>query len=90
MKMLKNKSLLMKWIEMEKGVQIEELLRTLYIDEEKSIREIAKELGVHYNTVNSWLKKIEIEIRLPHQKLLEVVQIKRKLEGEKKDEIKSI
>ena len=90
MKRFENKTLLMKWIEMQKGVQLEELLRKLYIDDELSIRDIAKKLGVHYNTINSWLKKLEIEIRLPHQKLLEVVEIKRKLEKGEQNEKKSI
>lgn len=84
MKYLEKKTLLMKWIEEKEGVSLEELLRKLYIDDEKSIREVANEIGVHFNTVSSWLKKMEIETRLPHQKLLEVVQIKRKLEKEEK------
>lgn len=87
MKKISKKTLLMKWTELNEGVEIEELLRRLYIDEEMSIRDIADRLNIHYNTINKWLKKIEIEIRLPHQKLLEVVQIKRKLE-EKQNEDK--
>lgn len=83
MKQIKNKTLLMKWVEVQKGVKLEELLHDLYIEKELSIREIAEKLGVHYHTVNSWLKLMEIEARLPHEKLLELVEIKRKLKESK-------
>ena len=81
MKLIKKKTLLMKWIEKNEGVTIEELLHELYIEKEMSIRDISKRLNVHYHTINSWLKEMEIEMRLPHQKLLEMVEIKKKLEG---------
>ena len=83
MKQIGNKTLLMKWVEIQKGVKLEELLHDLYIEKELSIREIAEKLGVHYHTVNSWLKLMEIEARLPHEKLLELVEIKRKLKESK-------
>ena len=83
MKQIENKTLLMKWVEIQKGVKLEELLHDLYIEKELSIREIAEKLGVHYHTVNSWLKLMEIEARLPHEKLLELVEIKRKLKASK-------
>lgn len=81
MRDIENKTLLMKFIEMKEGVPIEELLFNLYIEQELSMHDIAKKLDIHYHTVNSWLKQAEINVRLPHQKLLEVVEIKRKLEG---------
>lgn len=80
MKSLNKKTLLMKWIEKEEGRSIEDLLHELYIEEEMSIREIGEKLKIHYHTVNSWLKEMEIETRLPHQKLLDMIEIKRKLE----------
>ena len=83
MKEIEKKTLLMKWVEIEKGVKLEKLLHDLYIEKELSIREIAEKLGVHYHTVNSWLKLMEIEARLPHEKLLELVEIKRKLKESK-------
>lgn len=83
MKEIEKKTLLMKWVEIEKSVKLEELLHDLYIEKELSIREIAEKLGVHYHTVNSWLKLMEIEARLPHEKLLELVEIKRKLKESK-------
>lgn len=83
MKEIEKKTLLMNWVEMEKGVKLEELLHDLYIEKKLSIREIAEKLGVHYHTVNSWLKLMEIEARLPHEKLLELVEIKRKLKESK-------
>ena len=76
----------MKWVEVQKGIKLEELLHDLYIEKELSIREIAEKLGVHYHTVNSWLKLMEIEARLPHEKLLELVEIKRKLKNTEKKE----
>ena len=86
MKEIEKKTLLMKWVEIEKGVKLEELLHDLYIEKELSIREIAEKLGVHYHTVNSWLKLMEIEARLPHEKLLELVEIKRKLKNTEEKE----
>ena len=86
MKEIEKKTLLMKWVEIEKGVKLEELLHDLYIEKKLSIREIAEKLGVHYHTVNSWLKLMEIEARLPHEKLLELVEIKRKLKNTEEKE----
>lgn len=79
MKELQDKTLLMKWIEFERGKKLEDILHELYIEKRLSIREVAEKLGVHYHTVNSWLKQMEIEMRLPHDKLMDLVEIKRKL-----------
>ena len=79
MKKIKNKTLSMKYIELTKGKCIEELLHELYIENNKSIREIADELNIHYHTVNNWLKQAGILVRLPHEKLLELVEIKSRL-----------
>ena len=84
MKLINKKTVLMKWVEYQEGISIEELLHNLYIEEEMSIRDISKKIKVHYHTVNSWLKEMEIEARLPHQKLLDMIEIKRKLEVKKK------
>ena len=69
----------MKYIEAINGVSIEELLHKLYIEEGKSIREIADKLNVHYHTINNWLKQAGIVVRLPHEKLLELIEVKSKL-----------
>ena len=79
MKELQDKTLLMKWIEFEKGKKLEDILHELYIEKRLSIREVAEKLGVHYHTVNSWLKQMEIEMRLPHDKLMDLVEVKRRL-----------
>lgn len=79
MKELQDKTLLMKWIEFERGKKLEDILHELYIEKRLSIREVAEKLGVHYHTVNSWLKQMEIEMRLPHDKLMDLVEIKKKL-----------
>ena len=79
MKEISNKTVSMKYIEAINGVSIEELLHKLYIEEGKSIREIADKLNVHYHTVNNWLKQAGIVVRLPHEKLLELIEVKSKL-----------
>ena len=79
MKEIENKNIYMRYIEMEKGVPIEELLHTLYIEEQRSIREIAEILDIHYHTVNKWLKLAKINVRLPHQRLLDLIEIKNML-----------
>lgn len=83
MKELQDKTLLMKWIEFEKGKKLEDILHELYVEKRLSIREVAEKLGVHYHTVNSWLKQMEIEMRLPHDKLMDLVEIKRRLKENK-------
>ena len=79
MKQIINKTKAMKYIELTSGEGLETLLHRMYIEENKNIREIAKELDVHYNTVNKWLKLVGIQMRLPHEKMLELIEIKRKL-----------
>ena len=69
----------MKYIEQVHGVQIEELLHKLYIEDNLSIRDISQKLGIHYHTINSWLKLAKINMRLPHEKLLEIIEIKERL-----------
>ena len=86
MRELEDKTILMKYIELKYGKDLEEILREKYIDQEIPIRMIAEELGVHYHTVNSWLDKVGIKARLPHQKLMELVEIKRKLKETGKNE----
>lgn len=61
------------------GEELEPLLHRLYVEENKSIREIADIIDVHYHTVNKWLKLIRIDMRLPQEKMLEIIEIKRRL-----------
>lgn len=86
MKNIKRKTTLMKYIELREDSSIEELLYNMYIKEKMSIREIAEKLDIHYHTVNSWLDEIGIKKRLPHEMLLEVMSIRRKLERGNKNE----
>jgi transposase len=58
----------MKTIQQNKGVEIEELLRRLFVDENKQIHEIARELDISYPIVINWLnlsgvrhRKIDME-----------------------------
>jgi transposase-like protein len=55
-KEIKEKTNKMKLIELERGVKLEEVLRQLYVDEHKSIENIAKNLNISYVTVIKWLK----------------------------------
>lgn len=50
-------------IEMERGEPIEQLLRRLYIDEDKTVIEIAQELGIAFTTVARWLRQFGIPRR---------------------------
>ena len=86
MKNIEHKTTLMKYIELREDSSIEELLYNMYIKEKMSIREIAEKLDIHYHTVNSWLDEIGIKKRLPHEMLLEVMSIRRKLERGNKNE----
>lgn len=76
---IENKTTAMKLIELTRGEELEKLLHNMYVKEQLSIREIASNLNVHYHTVNSWLKQIGIQMRLPQEKMLEIVEIRRKL-----------
>jgi transposase-like protein len=40
-----------------------EILPRLYLEQSKSIREVAKELDVHPDTVHYWMKKYGIKTR---------------------------
>ena len=79
MKKIDKKTTSMKYIELTFKEEIETLLHKLYIEEGKNVRQVALTLGVHYNTVNSWLKLAGIQLRLPHEQLLHLVEIKRRL-----------
>lgn len=79
MKKIKKKTTLMKYIEMKEGAPIEELLYEFYIEKEMTIKQIATSLEISINTVNTWLRMAEIDVRLPHHKLLELVEIRKKL-----------
>lgn len=50
-------------LEKQYGKEIEELLREMYVDEGKTIRQIADELIISDKTVWTWLKEIGIQTR---------------------------
>lgn len=54
-KRILTKNDLMKRIENQHKEEIEEILRRLFVDENKSMHVIAKELGISYVTVTRWL-----------------------------------
>jgi transposase-like protein len=45
------------------GIGIEELLRSLYVDQNMSITDIGKELGCTYVTIFKWLQRAGIRSR---------------------------
>lgn len=55
MKTIRNKTERMKLIENKHGVMLEEILRKLYVDENKSIMDIAKFLNTSHVTTLKWL-----------------------------------
>lgn len=60
MKRINKKSERILQVEEKFGVNIEELLRKLYVDEGKTSRVIAQEIGVAYMTVQKWLPRAGI------------------------------
>ena len=53
----------MKLVEARSGEPIEVLLRRLYVDEDKTLEQISKELGVPLTTVGRWVRKFGIPRR---------------------------
>lgn len=68
MKRIPNKTTHMKAIETKLGGGIEETLRRLFVDENKSLYEIAQILGVSYVTVVKWLALAGVYSRRLHIK----------------------
>lgn len=62
---------------------IREILRELYIEQDMSYREMAKELNVNYTTVRNWVKEEELhKIRSSWDKNLSPEEKRRILELE--------
>ena len=56
MKEIHNKNTKMKNIETNGGMNIEEILRVKFVDENKKVKQISKELNISYVTTIRWLK----------------------------------
>lgn len=63
MKQITNKTLKMQQIEDKKGELIEEILRIMFVDENKTIKQIMEELDITYVTTLKWLKQAGIYSR---------------------------
>lgn len=63
MKSIPNKSKYIRVIEERYQTSIEELLRRMFVDENKTIDEMLDELGVSYVTLLKWLDKAGIYSR---------------------------
>lgn len=79
MRKIENKSNAMKYVELSFNDELEVILQWLYVEENLGVREVADLIGVHFNTVHKWLKMANIEMRLPHEKMLDLIKIKQKL-----------
>ncbi len=62
-KRITKKTKTMKAVEREHGEVLEELLRHKFVDEGKSIRQIAREIKKQYKTTVYWLKKAGVYSR---------------------------
>lgn len=63
MKPITKKNALMNQIETTHGEEIEEILRRLFVDEEKTQHEISSILNISYVTVVRWLRLAGIRSR---------------------------
>lgn len=63
MRIIKKKTNKMLQIEQEKGENIEEVLRRMFVDENRPTENIAKELSISYVTAFKWLEKAGIYSR---------------------------
>ncbi|TCX53797.1 hypothetical protein [Dehalobacter sp. 14DCB1] len=64
MKRMLRKNKLIFQIEKKEGEILEEILRHKFVDENKSMQQIANELNVTYLTVFRWLKKAGVYSRM--------------------------
>ena len=64
MKKIKHKNYAMMRVESENNVEIEELLRQKFVDENKTIEKISNELQISYVTTIKWLKLSGIYSRM--------------------------
>lgn len=54
---------LQKRIENEKGMAFEDIMRSMYVDKQMTMKQIADELDVNLRTVQRWLKECNIQAR---------------------------
>lgn len=62
----------MQLIEAEKGRPIDALLRSMYVDDELDIQQIADELGLTKGTVSRWMARFGIRARRPRDRKVAV------------------
>lgn len=79
MKTIKNKTPLMQLLELKNNETIEEQLRKLYVDDKKSIQEVAKELSIQSKTANKWLIQAGIDRRLNYEQLIAYAKGRKKV-----------
>lgn len=63
MRIIEDKTKTMKRIEKIHDIEITELLRKMYVDEEKSLEEIGNFLDLSPATIHKWLKVADIRTR---------------------------
>lgn len=64
MRNIPNKSVLMNEIETKLGGDIEEILRSLYVDKNMSVDQIGRTLNLSYVTIRTWLRLAGIRSRM--------------------------
>ena len=62
----------MQLIEAEHGQSIEALLRSLYVDQELGVEDIATKLGLTKGTVSRWMARFGILARRPRDRKVAV------------------
>ena len=60
---MSRKTYYMKLVEARTGEPIEQLLRRLYVDEDKTLEQVSAELGVPLSTVARWIRRFGIPRR---------------------------
>lgn len=78
-KEIKKKTRAMKLVETEWGDSIENVLHFLYVEMDLPIRDVAEHLCVTSKTAHNWLKLCDIKMKIKYEKMLEVVELRRKL-----------
>lgn len=60
------KTHLMQLVEIRHGQPIDHLLSRLYVDEGKTMGEVAEMLDVDEATISRWMERMNIPVRAPH------------------------
>lgn len=82
-KSIKKKTHAMKLIEAEWSDSIENVLHFLYVEMDLPIRDVAEHLSISSKTAHKWLLMCDIKMKLKYEKMLEIMELRRKLQCSK-------